>query len=55
MVECPFCKDDSRYATDKFKPKCSITGRLVNESAFRYCCSSHRGHKECSAYKSKYK
>ncbi len=55
MPECPECRDQSRYATDAYKPFCRITQNSVPREKFELYCKSYRNYRECDAYKKKYR
>ena len=46
-IECPDCRDCSRYATDAYKPFCKIENREVSTSHFERYCKRYPQYREC--------
>ena len=46
-VECPDCKDVSKYATDGYKPFCKLLKSEISRSQFESYCKRYPGYKDC--------
>ncbi|MDO4539156.1 MAG: hypothetical protein Q4B54_13410 [Coriobacteriales bacterium] len=46
-VECPDCRDKSRYITDPYKPYCIIAQREISRGEFEFYCKSYSAYRKC--------
>ena len=46
-IECPDCKDVSKYATDCYKPYCKIACKEIDRSHFEGYCKRYPGYQNC--------
>ena len=53
-VECPDCKDVSRYATDAYKPYCRLIDAEISRDMFEAFCKRFPGYKTCPIRRERY-
>lgn len=54
-VECPDCKDVSRFVSDPYKPYCKLAGKEISRSQFESYCKRFPGYKNCPIRRERYK
>ena len=54
-VECPECKDVSKYATDAYTPYCRLANNEISSGAFESYCKRYPGYRDCPIYSKKYR